>query len=74
MKQTSIAVFDAYSLRLVRRLLVGRTSLRIILSDVGERRNGQNAVGYPVILIRLSNGYKVRYVDVIFVINFDKKS
>jgi len=41
MKQTSIAVFDAYSLRLVRRLLVGRTSLRIILSDVGERRLGQ---------------------------------
>ena len=56
MKQTSIAVFDAYSLRLVRRLLVGRTSLRIILSDVGERRNGQNAVGYPVISTKTS-GY-----------------
>ena len=84
MKQTSIAVFDAYSLRLVRRLLVGRTSLRIILSDVGERRNGQNAVGYPVISMktsgypRLKSGWKVRQIwghfRVIFVMEIVKIS
>ena len=84
MKQTSIAVFDAYSLRLVRRLLVGRTSLRIILSDVGERRNGQNAVGYPVISMKTS-GYprlkseanlrqKWRHFRVIFVMEIVKIS
>ncbi len=33
------------SVELARKWLVGRTSLRIILSDVGERRNGPNAVG-----------------------------